>query len=346
MNLNVSPTPSSRAGGCTLTGALSVVTQVRDAACIIHGPKGCAHHNFSLLHATGLDNERLAVPDLVSTALAESDIVFGGEQALARTIDSVCSRDVAAVFILSTCIVETIGDDVDAVCSAAQGIPVIHIPTAGFLGGTFEDGVNKALITLAGLAEPRPGGRTVNIIGEKNLEYEVEENYAEVARLLTHLGLPVGIRYIHNITLEDISLLGNARLNILRDPALLPVGRYLLERFGTPFIPSFPAGLSDTLAFIESTAALCQADAGRALAVERALQAEILGDFSDICDCHGVFSGLVLDAGSSKTAQETADALHIRISVEPGDPLLPIQPVVGTAGVRRMLHRWRRALHA
>jgi nitrogenase molybdenum-iron protein alpha/beta subunit len=222
MNLKVSPTLLSRTGGCTLTGALSVTTQVRDAVSIIHGPKGCAHHNFSLFHATGLDNERVAVPDLVSSSLTESDIVFGGEEALSRTIRSVTGRDVAAVFVLSTCIVETIGDDVDAVCGRGYPVPVIHLPTAGFLGGNFQDGVNKALIALAGLAEPVPAGRTVNIIGEKNLEFEVEENYAEIVRLLTLLGLPGGLRFVHDITLNEISGLGSAQLNILRDP---PAGR-------------------------------------------------------------------------------------------------------------------------
>jgi nitrogenase molybdenum-iron protein alpha/beta subunit len=330
MNLKVSPTLLSRTGGCTLTGALSVTTQVRDAVSIIHGPKGCAHHNFSLFHATGLDNERVAVPDLVSSSLTESDIVFGGEEALSRTIRSVTGRDVAAVFVLSTCIVETIGDDV----------------AAGFLGGNFQDGVNKALIALAGLAEPVPAGRTVNIIGEKNLEFEVEENYAEIVRLLTLLGLPGGLRFVHDITLNEISGLGSAQLNILRDPSLLPVGEYLKERFGTPYEASFPTGLSGTLAFIESVASSCGVEAERALDIERALQAEVLMDFADISDYQGVFSGPVTDPESSESAREAADALHIQVSKDPKAPPLPVHPVVGTSGIRRLLHRWRRSLHA
>jgi len=67
MNSNPSPLNSSRFEGCTLTGALSVLTEVRDAVCIIHGPAGCAHHNFSLLHATLFSNDRLEVPRLLST---------------------------------------------------------------------------------------------------------------------------------------------------------------------------------------------------------------------------------------------------------------------------------------
>jgi nitrogenase molybdenum-iron protein alpha/beta subunit len=337
---------TSRSGGCTLTGALSVTTQVTDAASIIHGPKGCAHHNFSLFHASLIENEKTVIPDLVSTALEEGDIIFGGEGALARTISSVCSRELSSVFVLSTCIVATLGDDVEAVCGQGWPVPVLPVPTAGFLGGTFQDGVNNALIALADLAGPAAPCPCVNIIGEKNLEYEVEENYAEVVRLLTLLGLPVGVRFVRNFSLPDLPALGAAQLNILRDPSLVPVGDHLRQRFGTPYIPSFPTSLSDTLAFIDSIAAACRIDPARALEIERSLQSEILSDFADLGDSLGVFCGPVMDAGSLRAAEEAADALRIRVGRNSRACPLPVHPAVGTSGVRRMLHRWRRAIHA
>lgn len=346
MNLKPSPTPIFRSGGCTLTGALSVTTHIRDVASIIHGPKGCAHHNFSLFHASGLDNDQAILPDLVSSALSESDIIFGGEETLTRTIRSVCSRDISAVFVLSTCIVATIGDDVEAVCSRDWSVPVIPIPTAGFFGGAFQDGVNNALIALGNLAEPVPVCPCVNIIGEKNLEYEAEENYAEVVRILSLLGLPVGLRFVRQLALGDIPDLGAAQLNILRDPSLVPVGEHLRHRFGTPYVPSFPTGFSDTLSFISSVAAACHVDPERALEREQALQAEVLADFADIGDVQGVFCGPVMDPASFRAAREAADALHISVIKNPEAYPLPVHPVVGTSGVRRLLHRWRRAIHA
>jgi nitrogenase molybdenum-iron protein alpha/beta subunit len=346
MHLNTLPTLLSRSGGCTLTGALSVTTHVRDAASIIHGPKGCAHHNFSLLHATGLDNDLAIVPDLISSALTETDIVFGGEEALARTISAVCERDISTIFVLSTCIVDTIGDDVESVCARGYPVPVIPVATAGFFGGTFQDGVNNALISLASLAEPQEKDLYVNIIGEMNLEYEVEENFSEVVRLLTLLGLPVGIRFVHNIRFDEIPALSAGQLNILRDPSLVPVGEFLKGRFNTPYIPSFPSGLSDALAFIETVAGYCGINGGRAMEIEEALQAEILADFADLGESRAVFYGPVKDPVSFRAAQEAADALHIRVCNDRDAPGLPVHPVVGTAGVRRMLHRWRRQLHA
>jgi len=134
MTSNPLPLNISRFGGCTLTGALSVTTHVRDTVTIIHGPKGCTHHNFSLLHATGFGNDLIAMPDLISTGLSESDIIFGGEAALERTLDAVAKRHIGAVFVLSTCIVDTIGDDVAAISRRDRGYLFSQFPAADSLG--------------------------------------------------------------------------------------------------------------------------------------------------------------------------------------------------------------------
>jgi len=347
MSLNPLPIHTSRFGGCTLTGALSVTTHVRNTASIVHGPKGCTHHNFSLLHATGLDNETVTLPALVSTALCESDIVFGGETALLRTLESVAERDVDAIFVLSTCIVDTIGDDVAAICGREYGVPVVIVPTAGFLGGTFQNGVANALCAIAGTAEPCPVNDCVNIIGEKNLEYEVEENYAEVARLLKTLGIPVNLRFVHDITFDEIGTLGAARLNILREPALLSVGNYLKQRFGTPFIPTFPLGLAGTLSFVEAVAEVFGIDSSAAIKQERQFQEDILAGFSDLRGKDASFDPAMHDPDSMSSFSEVAEALRINMK-QPGMNGVPLGPgaPVGTTGVRRMLHRWRRQLHA
>ena len=346
MTSNPSPSNSCRFGGCTLTGALSVTSHVRDAVSIVHGPNGCTHHNFSLLHATALDNEDICIPELFSTGLTETEIIFGGEEALDRTLNSVTRLDPAAVFVLSTCIVETIGDDVRMVCSVPRGVPVIPVPTAGFLGGPFQEGVNNALIALAGMAGPAVPNGGVNIIGEKNLEYEVNENFAEVARLLDTLGLPVNIRFVHDLNVDQIPLLGAARLNILRDPALEPVGTCLLKQFGTRYIPSFPVGISDTIAFLKSVADTCGLDCREPLEKERELQEEIFCDFADLAGYEVRLDPAMTDMDGIRKVREVADALKLDITPAGCPVPLPADPPVGTAGMRRMLHRWRRSLHA
>lgn len=346
MTLNPSPLNLSRSGGCTLTGALSVTTHVRDAITIIHGPKGCTHHNFSLLHATAVENERVSLPDIISTGLSESDIIFGGEGALRQTLDKAALQNCSVIFVLSTCLVETIGDDVAAVCHGSFDVPVIQIPTAGFLGGTFQNGVNNALNAIADTAEPCPQGVCVNIIGEKNLEYEVEENYAEVCRLLGALGIPINVRFLRDCSLRDISRLGAARLNILRDGEVRAVGERLRYRFDTPFISSFPVGFAGTIRFLEEVAGCFDVKCARAVHEEKSLQREILTEFEDIAGTSVSFDPAGMASGTFPVAREVAG--HIGITIDPGSPTVPLQlsPPVGTKGIRHMLHRWRRAIHA
>ena len=356
MTLKPSPSTSCRYGGCTLTGALSVTTHVRDAVTVVHGPKGCTHHNFSLLHATSLDNDAPVIPNLVSTGLSDTDIVFGGEQALDRTLDSVLRYDPGVIFVLSTCVVDTIGDDVGMVCGKERGVPVISVPTAGFLGGTFQDGVNKALIALAGMADGSTGNEartddnkrlvSANIIGEKNLEYEVSENYAEVTRLLSCIGIPVNIRFVHDLSSAQIASLGAAGVNILRDPALVPVGEYLKKRFKTLYIPSFPLGISGAPAFLETVAAACGVECRDAVAEEQALQDEMLAAFADLQGATVSFENALVDPGAVPAAKKLAQALSLHIKKNGRPVPVPTTPPVGVAGVRRMLHRWRRAINA
>jgi nitrogenase molybdenum-iron protein alpha/beta subunit len=283
---------------------------------------------------------------LISTGLSEIDIIFGGEGALERTLDAVVKRHVDAVFVLSTCIVDTIGDDVGAICRRDYGVPILPVPSGGFLGGTFQNGVNNALTAIADTAEPCPKGRCVNIIGEKNLEYEVEENFAEVTRLLTALGIPVNLRFVRDCSMTDITRVGAARLNILRDDDLRPVGERLRQRFATPFIPSFPVGLAGTIGFLESVADSFGVKYLRAVREETVLQEEILTEFNDITGTSIAIDPALKDSATFKLACEVADQIDITIDRDGSRVPLEISPPVGTTGVMRMLHRWRRAIHA
>jgi len=312
----------------------------------VHGPKGCTHHNFSLLHATSLDNEDIHLPDLVSTGLLEQDIVFGGEEALRRTIESVAGRGASAVFVLTTCIVDTIGDDVAAVCCEDYGIPVVIVPTAGFLGGTFQNGVNNALCAITDTAPACKKDNGVNIIGERNLEYEAGENFAEVARLLAALGVPVNVRFVHDLDYRSIARLGAARLNILRDPSLVPVGEHLQERFKTPYVTSFPSGFAGTLSFLESVARICDLDSHKAIAAECCAQESILAEFSDLAGLTVAFEHPLFDSAGIDASREVAEKLQVEVTENGSGVRVPANPATGSRGVRRMLHRWRCALRA
>jgi len=349
MLLKTSPASSCRFECCTLTGALSVTSSVRDSVSIVHGPDGCAHHNFSLLHTIALDQGNAVFPRIISSGMRDTEVVFGGEDALRAAIRDAARQGVSLVFVLSSCIAETIGDDVTAVCGEKWGIPVVRVPTAGFLGGSFCNGVNNALVALAAAAPGSSGPcieHTANLIGEKNLEYEVEENYGEIVRLLSLLSISVNIRFVRNIAASDIRKLGGASLNILREPGMDHIGNELLQKFNTPLIDSFPSGFSGTLEFIATAGAACEIDWQDAVGREREYQQSVLSGFSDISGSFISPFPEITGVPSSGVIREVAGALGIRIGKSGTRVPVPYDPPVGTCGIARMLHRWRCALHA
>ena len=337
---------TSRSEGCTLTGALSVTTSVSDAITVIHGPAGCTHHNFSLLHASGLDNDAFHIPALLSSGMQEQDVIFGGEEALKSAIIRAEAMHPACIFVLSSCIPDTIGDDTGSVCDARTAVPLYLVPTGGFLGGGFFAGYQNALLLLSSSATRGEPQLEVSIIGEKNLEYEVEQNYREVVRLLGLLGLEVGLRFVRNIRFAEVTRLGSGSLNILREQALEPVGRILENRFGTPYVCAFPAGFSGTLRFLEQVGDDLGIKSSEAIRMEEMMQKAVISSFNDL-------QGKAVSLGDPATVplndadlEDLLDALELTLCDRAPNVPVPVPFPVGTTGISRMLHRWRRTLHA
>jgi len=335
---------SSRTEGCTLTGALSITTSVQDAVSVIHGPDGCAHHNFSLLHALHFDNEQLVLPSILSSSLKEQEIIFGGEHALEDAITGAMGGNPGAIFVLTSCVAAAIGDDVSAVCNEIKGCPVILIPTGGFLGGGFSDGVRSALIALSDLCNGGYPNGMVTLVGEKNLEYEAEANYRELQRLLGLLGVKAQLRFVRNIATSDIEKIGSSSLNILRDESLADVGDALRDRFGTPYQPSFPVGFEGTLTFLSQVGDALNIESDRAVSAEMVHQEGILEHFSELR------GRAVKVYHSGRTSDPFLTELLELFDLELKDRgqllSLPDPIPVGTSGLSRMLSRWQRILHA
>jgi nitrogenase molybdenum-iron protein alpha/beta subunit len=350
MTSNPLPWSSSRLEGCTLSGALSVTTEVTDGLSVIHGPAGCSQHNASLLHATLLGEDTPRLLRILSSDLDEAGVIFGGEGALAATLGEAVARRPSVIFVLSTCVVETIGDDVEGVCRRGWGVPVLPVPSSGFLGGGFPDGMRNALVAYGERAlggwegGDRDGG--ITLIGEKNLEADVEENFAEVSRLLALLGERPGLRFVRGMAGADLRELPRGRLNILREPELRPVGDRFAAWFGTPYLDSFPVGLSGSLRFLREAAGILGVDPAEALEEEEGRQEEALARFDDLRGERVRFS-----PAPGSTADPFTREIAATLGLVPGDdgvPLsLPSPLPVGTAGLVRLLHRWRReVLHA
>lgn len=232
---------------CVFCGSRVVLYPIADALHLVHGPIGCAVYTWDIRGAlsSGPQLHRMSF----STDLKEKDVIFGGENKLAASLDELIPQYTPkAVFVYSTCIVGLIGDDVDAVCRKAEerfGIPVIPVHSEGFKGNKRAgySAACQALMRLVGKGSTEGiGPLSVNILGDFNLAGEIwiVRGYLE----------KMGIQVVANVTgdgrVEDIQRCHGARLNLVQcSGATMEFARMLQERYGIPFIRVSYLGIED-----------------------------------------------------------------------------------------------------
>ncbi len=172
-----------------------------------------------------------------------------GERRLFHAVRHIVDRyHPAAVFIYNTCVPAMEGDDLEAVCQAAQtatGVPVIAIDAAGFYGsknlGNRMAG-DVMLRQVIGQREPAPWPdntpfapaqrHDIGLIGEFNIAGE----FWQVQPLLDELGIRVLGSLSGDGRFAEIQTLHRAQANMLVCSRALIKRRPGLElRYGTPW---------------------------------------------------------------------------------------------------------------
>ena len=271
---------------CTFCGSRVVLYPIADALHLVHGPIGCAAYTWDIRGAlsSGPELHRLSF----STDLAEKDIVFGGERKLAASLRELIPRyQPKAAFVYATCVVGLIGDDVAAICRAAEaefGIPVITVQSEGFRG-TKKDGYRAAcdaLLRLVGSGDTSGlSPHSINLLGDFNLAGEIWMLRGYYERM--------GLQVVANITgdgrVADIQRAHGAALNLVQcSGSTLALAKEMKERYGIPFCHVSYCGLDDTAAALYAVAEHFQdeAMAERARTVVREEVATILPELREL----------------------------------------------------------------
>ena len=252
------PKPGATAGGCSFDGAQIALLPIADVAHIVHGSIACAGNSW--------DNRgtRSTGPTLfkigMTTDLTEQDIIMGrGEKRLFHSIkQAIDSYNPAAVFVYNTCVPALIGDDVDAVCKAAQerwGTPVVPVDAAGFYGtknlGNRIAGESMVKFVCGGREpDPVPAGierdgfkvHDICLIGEYNIAGELWH----VLPLLDELGLRVLCTLSGDARFREVQTMHRSEVNMMVcSKAMINVARKLKETFGTPWFEGSFYGVQD-----------------------------------------------------------------------------------------------------
>lgn len=335
-------------GGCALAGALCISSFIKNSVTVVHAPAGCAHQVFSMLHAMINDAEIDSVPRIIVSNLSDKDVIFGGEARLKEALDKAADENPDLIVLVTSCVPETIGDDAGAVvCEHPFADKIISVRTGGFLFGTSKDGENKCLIELSALAKPsKPLKNTVALIGEKNLETEAEENYAEVERLLLRLGVRVISRFCRNALPDELKRISSASCFIQRDDRCKEAGEFLSERFQRPLVPEFPRGLCGCIEFLRSVGTACGIDkkiVDTAVLEEEIYQTQLLKRYEKLRGKR-INLGIEPFDGCFDVAREAMNRLGMTEDIEGVEIRLPFYLPVGASGTAKMLNLWKRAV--
>ncbi|MBI4724885.1 MAG: nitrogenase iron-molybdenum cofactor biosynthesis protein NifE, partial [Rhodomicrobium sp.] len=221
---------------------------ITDAAHLVHGPIACEGNSWdnrgakssgSRLYRTGF-----------TTDINETDVVFGGEKRLYRSIKEIIEKyDPPAVFVYQTCVPAMIGDDINAVCKKASekfGKPCIPVNSPGFVGpkNLGNKLAGEAILDyVIGTQEPEyTTPYDINIIGEYNLSGELWQ----VKPLLDELGIRILACISGDAKYHEVAQSHRAKASMMVcSKAMINVARKMEERYGIPFFEGSFYGIGD-----------------------------------------------------------------------------------------------------
>ncbi|MBT3053715.1 MAG: nitrogenase iron-molybdenum cofactor biosynthesis protein NifE [Candidatus Thiodiazotropha endolucinida] len=252
------PKPGATAGGCAFDGAQIALLPVADVAHIVHGSIACAGSSWDN-RGTRSSGSRLFRIGM-TTDLTEQDVIMGrGEKRLFHSIkQAIDSYSPPAVFVYNTCVPALIGDDVGAVCKAAEarwGTPVVPVDCAGFYG-TKNLGnriAGEAMVKyVCGTREPDPLPTSakregievhdIALVGEYNIAGELWH----VLPLLDELGLRVLCTLSGDAHYREVQTMHRSEVNMMVcSKAMINVARKLQEAFETPWFEGSFYGVRD-----------------------------------------------------------------------------------------------------
>ena len=194
---------------CALYGAAQTVLGVTGCCVLSHSPQGC----FQLVD-TAFEWQDADYTETLTlcTKLCEDEIVYGGEEVLARTILEAQELDVPIMFVLTACGPEIVGDDIVAVSediSSQVSFQVVPVQCAGFQGDQ-NRGIDIALEAILRHAVPNDRGgsrvpRSLCLVApHANANPTWMGDLAWVKGVLAELGATVLATLSHDTPLEDL----------------------------------------------------------------------------------------------------------------------------------------------
>ncbi len=234
---------------CAYDGARVVLMPITDVIHLVHGPIACAGNSWDNRGARSSGSQLFRRG--FTTEILENDVVFGGEKKLYKAIRELAERypEAKAIFVYATCVTAMTGDDIEAVCTAAQdkvSMPVIPVNAPGFIG---DKNIGNRLAGevmfkyVIGTAEPEfVTDYDINLIGE----YNIAGDLWGMLPLFDRLGIRILSCFSGDARFEDLRYAHRAKLNvIICSKSLTNLAKKMQKKYGMPYLEESFYGMTD-----------------------------------------------------------------------------------------------------
>lgn len=249
--------------GCAFNGAMTMSSNLKDAVILAHSPKSCTYLSIQTISSAGRRTlfERgnilpsSLIPNVLSTDMSETDMVFGGSENLLSKVKSVLNSQSPppAIVIVSSCPSGIIGDDIDdALSLSTERTKIVTVKADGNLTGDYLQGMLMAYTSLAKQIIDRnveKRERTVNIVFEKVVARNTEMNFQRLKAFLARMNISVNCRFLCNTSYASLRDFCSAELNLLayRDYTGKILEDFFIKEYGASFFEKqFPIGFKET----------------------------------------------------------------------------------------------------
>jgi nitrogenase molybdenum-iron protein alpha/beta subunit len=252
---------------CKFWTATKILSGIKNAVVITHGPSGCAYGVKKTYKLTNCRNSGAMYEPVISTNMDEEKVIHGGETELIgaiREVDRKYRPDL--IFVATSCATGIIGDNVDAVADKVQpeiNARLMTIHCEGF-AGEYRSGFDLVFQQLVRLMEPPTPARqaklrdAVNIVGGKMgpERTEVDTDVKELVRLVEGMGARVNAVIAGNCSLEELKRAPSVAVNCALCLDIgYAIGTGMQKEFGTPLNSTIlPYGIAATAKWLEGAA--------------------------------------------------------------------------------------------
>ncbi|MGL4234856.1 ferredoxin:protochlorophyllide reductase (ATP-dependent) subunit B [Tabrizicola sp.] len=238
-------------------GAMRVATGMKGLHYVLHAPQGDTYADllFTMIERR---NHR---PPVTFTTFQASDLGADTASLFKRAVQGAYDRfQPQAMIVGASCTAELIQDDPGGL-AATLGLPCPVVPLDLPSYSRKENfGADETFLALVrALAKPceRSAEVSCNILGGTALGFRHRDDVAEIASLLTRMGIHINVSAPLDASPADIGRMGAAHFNVLLYPETGEgAARWLERNLNQPYTKCVPIGVGATRDFIAEVAAL------------------------------------------------------------------------------------------